>query len=81
MRRLGALLMILGANLAIGSVAAAFYLASFGCAMGAADGTCGQGAMGLFIDLMSSSDGVVFWVVIIVGLLVFWKGKRMRERA
>lgn len=81
MRRLGALLMILGANLAIGSVAAAFYLASFGCAMGAADGTCGQGALGLFIDLMTSGDGVVFWVVIIAGLLVFWKGKRMRERA
>jgi len=80
MRRLGTILMILGANLVIGSIAAAFYLAALGCAMGAADGKCSQGAGGTFVQLMGSRDSIVFWVVIIIGLLVFWRGKRIRAR-
>lgn len=80
MRRFGTILMILGANLIVGAVAAAFWLAAFGCAMGAADGKCSRGAGRTFIDLMSSSDGIIFWAVIVVGGLVFWRGKRTRER-
>ena len=77
---LGTILMILGANLVVGSVAAAFYLAALGCAMGAADGQCREGTIGLFVELMGSSDSGIFWIVIILGLLVFWQGKRMRAR-
>jgi len=73
--------MIVGANLAVGSAAVAFYLASFGCAMGAADGQCGEGAFGLFIDLMSSGSGIVFWIVIAAGLALVWWGSRIRRRS
>lgn len=81
MRRLGALLIIIGANLMVGAVAIAFYLAAFGCAMGAADGKCGRGSGRAFVDLMSSSDGIIFWVVIVAGFLLFWRGKKIRARA
>lgn len=57
MRRLGALLMIIGANLVAGSIAIGFYLAALECAMGAIDGNCGHGAMELFASLMGSSEG------------------------
>lgn len=78
MRRLGAILMILGANIAVGSITAAFWLASLNCAMGATEGTCREGAVRLFLKQMASGEGLIFWIVIVVGLLVFWKGKRMR---
>lgn len=81
MRRFGTILMILGANLIVWSVVAAYWLAALGCAMGAADGKCSRGAGQTFIDLMSSSDGTIFWVVILAGVLVFWRGKRRRGRA
>ena len=81
MRRVGAFLMILGANLVVGAIAAAFWLASLGCAMGAADGQCRQDALELLIDAMGSGSGTIFWVAIIAGLLLFWRGKRMRARA
>lgn len=81
MRRLGALLMIIGANLVAGSIAIGFYLAALECAMGAIDGNCGHGAMELFAGLMGSSEGSIFWVVIVIGVLVFWKGKRMRSHS
>lgn len=78
MRRLGAILMILGVNIAVASVTAAFWLASWDCAMNAADAQCTQGAIVMFIKQMASAEGLVFWAFIIVGLLVFWRGKRMR---
>ena len=81
MRRVGAFLMILGANLVVGAIAAAFWLASLGCAMGVADGKCKQDALELLIDVMGSGSGAIFWVAIIAGLLLFWRGKRMRARA
>lgn len=80
MRRLGTILILLGVNLAVGSLALAFYLASYGCAMGAADGTCKQGAVGLFLVLMRSSGGMVFWLVVAVGALLVWKGWRLRRQ-
>lgn len=64
--------------MAVGSVTAAFWIASWDCAINAADGICTQGALGVFIQKMTSSDGLIFWAVIIVGLLVFWRGRRMR---
>lgn len=78
MRRLGAILMIIGANMAVGSLALAFWRASFECAIAATDGGCAGGAVRQFIELLISADGLIFWTVIIVGLLVFWRGKRMR---
>ncbi len=80
MHRFGTILILLGVNLAVGSLALAFYLAFFGCAMGAADGTCKQGASAVFIALMSSSSGIVFWVAVVVGALLVWKGWRLRQQ-
>lgn len=73
--------MILGVNMAVGSATAAFWIASMDCAIKAADGICTQGAVGVFIEKMSSGDGLIFWAVIIAGLLVFWRGRRMRASA
>lgn len=70
--------MILGANMAVGSVTAAFWMASVDCAMKAAEGICTQGALEMFIQKMTSGGGLIFWAVIIVGLLVFWRGRTMR---
>lgn len=80
MHRLGAILMILGANIAVAAVAAAFWRASFECALEAAGGTCYDGALGVFVKLMLSGTGLAYWVVMIIGMLVFWRGKRMRAR-
>ncbi|NYT81582.1 hypothetical protein H0A70_08810 [Alcaligenaceae bacterium] len=49
--------------------------------MGAIDGNCGHGAMELFAGLMGSNEGSIFWVVIVIGVLAFWKGKRMRSHS
>ena len=78
MRRLGALLMIIGANIAVGSVAAAFWRAAHQCAIEAQDGACAQGGVAMFVELMTSSAGLIYWALIVIGLLVFWRGKRMR---
>lgn len=78
MRRLGALLMIVGANMAVGSLAVAFWLAAFQCALEAQGGSCKQSGVTLFVEMMISGRGLVYWAVIVIGLLVFWRGKRMR---
>lgn len=78
MHRLGAILMIVGANVIVASIAAAFWRASFECAVQTGGGSCGAGVMGLFFKIMTSWPGLAYWFAIVVGLLVFWRGKRMR---
>jgi len=80
MHRLGAILMILGANIAVGSRVAAFWRASYVCASKADGGTCAEGAFRVFLQLLASAEGIVFWIVVMIGLLVFWRGKRIRGR-
>lgn len=77
MRTIGTILMIFGANLIVGSIAFAFWVGSFDCAMESTQ-SCGGRAFELFIDIMGSRDGAIFWMLIVVGLLVFWRGKQMR---
>lgn len=74
MRRLGAILMMLGANIMVGSLVAAFWLASLDCA----EGACDDGVMGQFFQRLASVNGLVFWLVIVIGLLIFWRGRRIR---
>lgn len=74
MRRLGALLMIIGVNLAVGACAAAFWNAAYRCVQE----SCDEGGMGLFIDIMLSAQGLVYWAVIVVGAGLFWRGRRIR---
>lgn len=81
MRRLGAILMMLGANIAIGSLVAAFWRASYACAAASPHGTCEEGAVRLFLHLMGSGTGLLFWLVVIAGLVVFWRGKQIRARS
>lgn len=78
MRRLGALLMIIGANLVVGALAVGFYVAAVGCAVAAADGMCAQGSLGLYAGLMTSKAGLPFWLAIVAGVVLFWRGKRLR---
>lgn len=70
--------MIVGANIAVGAIAAAFWRAAFQCAVEARSGVCTQGGLALFFEMMTSSEGLIYWAVIVVGLLVFWRGKWMR---
>ena len=70
--------MIVGANIAVGAIAAAFWRAAFQCAVEARGGACTQGGLTLFFGVMTSSEGLVYWAVIAIGLLLFWRGKRMR---
>ena len=76
----GSILMILGANLVVGSVAAAVYRAAFACALGATHASCNKGTMAIFLDLMTSRSSMVYWLVIVIGIAVFWHGKRLRAR-
>lgn len=78
MRRLGTLLMIIGANLIVGSIAIGFYIAALGCAIGESDAMCSQGTLGVYADLMTSKPGIIFWALIAGGIYAFWRGKRMR---
>jgi len=34
----------------------------------------------VFLQLLASAEGIVFWIVVMIGLLVFWRGKRIRGR-
>ena len=78
MRRLGALVMIVGANIAVAAIAAAFWRAALQCAVEARQGGCAQGGVAYFFEMMASAEGVIYWAVVAVGLLIFWRGKRMR---
>jgi len=80
MRRLGTLVMIVGANIVAASIAVAFWRAALQCAIEARGGACPQGGAALFVEMMTSSAGLIYWVVIAVGLLVFWRGKRIRAQ-
>ena len=78
MRRLGTLLMIIGANLVAGSIGVGVYFANLACVLSARG--CEGGLMWAYADLMGASDGIVFWLGIVAGVLVFWRGMRMRRR-
>lgn len=80
MRRWGTIVMILGANLIVGSIAAAFYLASFHCALGEVSGACEQGAVSLFMQLMGSGRGLIYWTLIVIGALLLWRGWKIRAK-
>lgn len=78
MRRLGAILMIFGVNIAVGSLVAAFWRASVDCALEAVDGACEGGVATFFVRLMLSGVGLVYWLVVVLGLLLFWGGRKLR---
>ncbi len=80
MHRVGGLLMILGANLAVGSLAAAFWRAAWQCAVAAPGGDCAHGGAALFVGIMASRAGLVHWAVVALGLWFFRRGRRMRGR-
>ena len=76
MRRLGALLMIVGANFVVGAIALGFYFSNMACAL--AD-SCSGGAFQVYIELMTSLPGLVYWFVMVTGVLLFWRGRSMRR--
>ena len=78
MRTFGAFLMIAGANLVVGSLGLVFYFANTACSL--AEGGCTSGPFALFFDLLFSRDGIALWVLVVIGSLIFWRGKRMRAR-
>ena len=80
MRRLGAILMIVGVNIIVGTLAAAYWRASFDCALKSTDGTCAEGVMALFFGQLFSGGGVGYWIVMAIGAFVIWRGKQTRAR-
>lgn len=76
----GSFLMILGANLAIGALGIAFYVATVECVVATADGICPQGAFAVFFDFMGSELSVAFWIVLAMGLALLWRGWVVRRR-
>ncbi len=73
--------MIVGANIAVGAIAAAFWRAALQCALEAREGGCAQGGVALFVEMLVSAEGIIYWAVVAAGLWVFWRGKRMRSDA
>ena len=78
MRTFGAFLMIAGANLIAGSFGLVFYFSRTACAL-APDG-CSEGSVALFFDLLFSRDGIPLWILLLIGIIIFWRGKSMRAR-
>lgn len=78
MRTFGAFLMIVGANLIVGSLGLVFYFANTACSL--IEGGCASGPVALFFDLLFSRDGIALWVLMVIGGLFFWRGKRMRAQ-
>ncbi len=76
--RLGAILMIVGVNIVVGSFVAAFWRASYGCAVKAVDGSCPGGVLTELMQLLISAGGVGYWIFVGIGVFVFWRGKRIR---
>ena len=68
--------MIVGANMVVGAIALGFYFSNMACAM--ANPACSSGAIQVYGDLMTSAPGLIYWLVIILGALLFWRGKTMR---
>jgi hypothetical protein len=77
MRRLGAFLMIAGANLVIGSLAIVLYFAFTACSL-SPEG-CIQGPWMLYFDLLFSRDGIALWILVVIGAYIFWRGRQMRR--
>lgn len=79
MRRWGTVLMILGANIIAGSIAAAFWQAALECVVDDVHATCRTGTVSLFLTTLMTGEGFIYWLVIAIGAWVFWRGKRMRN--
>lgn len=69
-------LIIIGLVLALGSLTGAYWIASLGCTMNPAG--CTSDGLTLFIDLMTSKEGLLFWAPTAAGLVFFLIGLRAR---
>ncbi|HLT98876.1 MAG TPA: hypothetical protein VKZ70_03945 [Burkholderiaceae bacterium] len=76
MRRLGAFLMIVGANMVVGALAIVLYFSFTACSLSP---DCVQGPWALYFDLLFSRDGIPLWIIVLIGAYVFWRGKQMRS--
>lgn len=76
---LGTILIAMGVFLLIGTVVAAYWLISLGCAMGGASG-CEAGTVELLSDLMISNEGIFFWAAWVVGVFLVWGGMQLKGR-
>lgn len=65
-----------GCVLIAGSMATAYWLASLSCAMHAA---CNQSGGELFIDILFSLIGIVFWATLALGVYMVWWGFRIKS--
>ncbi len=68
--------MIIGLVLAISSLTGAYWIASLGCTMSPAG--CTTDGFTLFIDLMTSKEGLLFLAPAAAGLVFFLMGLRAR---
>lgn len=77
---LGNFLIIVGANLAFGSVGVAAYFAFIDCAVLTTDGMCNDGYFDALFALLGSGRGIIFWLVFIIGIALFWHGCVVRKK-
>lgn len=77
MRRLGTLLIIIGANLMAAAIALALYRAYFECvALG-----CPGGVLSNLVQLVFSWSGLLHWAALFGGIFAIWRGVRLRAEA
>lgn len=69
-------LIIIGLVLAIGSLTGAYWIAELACGMNPTG--CTTDGFTLFIDLMTSKEGLLFWAPAAAGLVFFLMGLRAR---
>lgn len=69
-------LIFFGLLVVFSSIATAYWLASLGCTMHITE--CSQSGAELFIDLMFSLVGVVFWATLAFGIFMLWWGFRVK---
>lgn len=70
------LLILFGTILILSSMATAYWLASLSCTMNGVD--CTQSGGELFLNIMFSLVGVVFWAALALGLFMLWWGFRVK---
>ncbi len=71
------LLVFFGLTLVISSMATAYWLANLSCTMIATG--CQSASGELFIGMMFSLVGIVFWATLALGVFILWWGFRVKS--
>lgn len=73
----GNLMILAGALLIIGSIAAGFYQISIKCSQADPSG-CEESVVDLISALMIANEGIFFWLAWVAGIFLIWGGMRAK---